>query len=238
MAIGTAKLLGFNLIRNFNYPYFSRDITEFWKRWHISLTTWFRDYVFLPLSFKYSGLLNKEKYLFIRTDQLIYIAASVITWLLTGLWHGSNYTFLAWGLLNGLYLILYHIQIKSRKKLFKKIGIQNNHPIVVTVETLFTFMAILVAWVFFRSENIGNAFSYLDRIFSASLLSIPDLASKKAIILAILFLITEWVQKKHEHALELGEIKWRVLRWSIYIAVTELILILGNANHRFIYFQF
>ncbi len=127
MAIGIAKLFGFSLMRNFAYPYFSRDITEFWKRWHISLTTWFRDYVFLPISFTVSWRIKGEKILFIKTDLFIYIVASTITWFLTGLWHGANYTFIIWGLIHGFFLIVYRIQKNPRKKLFKRIGITNNH---------------------------------------------------------------------------------------------------------------
>ena len=97
MAIGTAKLFGFSLMQNFAYPYFSSDITEFWKRWHISLTTWFRDYIFLPLSFSISWRIKGEKVFLIKSDLFIYIVASTITWFLTGLWHGANYTFIIWG---------------------------------------------------------------------------------------------------------------------------------------------
>jgi len=96
MAIGAAKLFGINLMRNFAYPYFARDITEFWKRWHISLTTWFRDYIFLPLSFNISWKIKTEKVLLIKSDHFIYITAGIVVWFLTGLWHGANYTFIIW----------------------------------------------------------------------------------------------------------------------------------------------
>ena len=117
MAIGIAKLFGFKLMQNFAYPYFSRDLTEFWKRWHISLTTWFRDYLFLPISFTISWRLKKERVFLIKSDHFIYISASALTWFLTGLWHGANYTFILWGIINGIFLIIYHLLRKPQKKI-------------------------------------------------------------------------------------------------------------------------
>src|SRR5690606_35710065 len=141
------------LMRNFAYPYFSRDITLFWKRWHISLTTWFRDYIFLPLSFTVSWRIRGEKVLHIKTDLFIYIIASSVTWFLTGLWHGANYTYILWGMIHWLLLILYHIQINPRKKFLKKMGITNDHLIIRAFETVFTLCFIMITWVFFRADN-------------------------------------------------------------------------------------
>ena len=131
MAIGTAKLFGISLMRNFAYPYFARDITEFWKRWHISLTTWFRDYVFLPISFNISWKIKTEKVLLIKSDHFIYIIAGIVVWFLTGLWHGANYTFIIWGLIHAFFLIFYHLQRKSRTKLLKSLAINNDSFLIV-----------------------------------------------------------------------------------------------------------
>jgi D-alanyl-lipoteichoic acid acyltransferase DltB (MBOAT superfamily) len=115
IAIGTGRLFGFNLMRNFAYPYFSRDIAMFWQRWHISLTTWFRDYVFLPLSFAISWRITKDRVILIKSDLFVYIAASIITWFLTGLWHGANYTYIVWGMMHGFFLIIYQWQKNPEK---------------------------------------------------------------------------------------------------------------------------
>ncbi len=238
IAIGTAKLLGFNLMRNFAYPYFARDITEFWRRWHISLTTWFRDYVFLPLSFSISWRIKKEKVLSIRSDHFIYIAASILTWFLTGLWHGASYSFIIWGLFNGFFLILYHILAKGRKRLFKKLAINNNGFFIVFFETLLTLVIVMVAWIFFRTSGLENAIAYISGILSPSLFTFPDVFPVKTILLAALFIVVEWFQRDKEHALQLENVRFRFLRWSAYIACIFIIMFLGGGYQRFIYFQF
>jgi len=243
MAIGIAKLFGFNLMRNFAYPYLARDITEFWKRWHISLTTWFRDYVFLPLSFTVSWKIKGEKLLFIKIDLFIYILASSITWLLTGLWHGANYTFIIWGLIHGFFLIIYRIQIKSRKKLFKRIGISNNHLAIIFFETIITQTIIMIAWIFFRAENTGHAIKYLSAIFSPSLFSIPHfIEMKRALALFILIIgcvFLEWVGRDQEYTISNLGIKWkRPYRYALYYAIIIAIILFGAKQQQFIYFQF
>ena len=110
-------MMGINLMVNFKLPYLSTSIREFWQRWHISLTTWFRDYLFLPLSVAVSRGIKKEKVFFIKADLFIYIVASAITWFLTGLWHGANYTFIVWGLIHGFFLVLYQWLHKSKTEI-------------------------------------------------------------------------------------------------------------------------
>jgi alginate O-acetyltransferase complex protein AlgI len=239
MAIGIAKLFGFNLMRNFNYPYFARDITEFWKRWHISLTTWFRDYLFLPLSFTVSWRLKGEKVLNIKSDLFIYIVASTITWFMTGLWHGANYTFIMWGMIHGLFLIIYRWQLKPRKMLFRKLDISNDSLIIVIGETLITLTIILLAWVFFRSQNITQAVEYISKIASVSLFTIPEILPKKILILIIIFVITEWLQKEKQHALQLNSSGMpKIIRWGLYCSLILIILFSGGNQQEFIYFQF
>ena len=243
MAIGIAKLFGFNLMRNFAYPYLSRNITEFWKRWHISLTTWFRDYVFLPISFAVSWRIKGEYTLLIKTDLFIYIVASIITWFLTGLWHGANYTFIIWGMIHGFFLIIYHIQKNPRKKLFKRLNISNNHLAVVYFETIITISVVMIAWIFFRSETIGQAFKYLSKIFSLSLFSIPHFPHMRhalaLFILVIGFVYIEWLGKEDQYAIaNLGN-KWnRILRYALFYAIIIAIIWFGGRHQKFIYFQF
>jgi alginate O-acetyltransferase complex protein AlgI len=248
IAIGIAKLLGFSLMQNFAYPYFSRDIAEFWKKWHISLTTWFRDYVFLPISISISWKIKKEKIFLIKTDQFIYIIASSITWILTGLWHGSNYTFIAWGIINGFFLIIYHLQKGPRKKLFKRNGIKNDNLVIVVFESLFTLIIIGIAWIFFRAESISHAVSYINGIFSQSLFSIPvhDLRNLSlgadilyTGILLLIFVIFEWIQKNKQHSLQFDDKKIKpILRWSIYYCIIFLIIYFHGNQQSFIYMKF
>jgi alginate O-acetyltransferase complex protein AlgI len=241
MAIGIAKLFGFNLMQNFAYPYFSRDITEFWKRWHISLTTWFRDYIFLPLSFIVSWRIKGEKVLLIKTDLFIYIIASIVTWFLTGLWHGANYTYILWGMIHGFLLIGYHLQRKPRKKVFKKIGITNDHLAIRIFETILTLSIIMIAWIFFRADNISIAVAYLRNMFSLSLFTQPTILPVDLIVIVMLFVIVEWISREKLHPFQFERRKKTliVLR-PVFISIVIWVIILWGAfdNKEFIYFQF
>jgi len=238
IAIGTARILGFRLIQNFNYPYFSRDITEFWKRWHISLTTWFRDYLFLPVSFSISWKIKREKIVFIKTDLFIYIIASLLTWFLTGLWHGANYTFLVWGLLHGLLMIFYHWQKKPRKRFLKMVNLSNNNMVLSFAEGIFTFIFITLTWVIFRVDSMRSAISYLGGIFSHSLFSSPGDMPIREISIAILFIIIEFFRKEKPHPLQFDMPNRIWIRWSIYTVLILIILFFGGGSQKFIYFQF
>jgi alginate O-acetyltransferase complex protein AlgI len=243
MAIGTAKLFGFNLMKNFGYPYFSRDITEFWKRWHISLTSWFRDYLFFPISFSVSWKIRSDKVLLIKADLFIYIVASLITWFLTGLWHGANYTFIIWGMIHGLFLIIYRWQIKPRKRLFKKIGISNNNKVVVLVESLITLVIVVFAWIFFRADNTRHALDFIKIIFSGSLLSIPSFPNMMIClfigILVFIFFAVEWAGRKEQYAFARIGVKLpAAVRWAVYYILIFVIFFFAGSGQKFIYFQF
>ena len=248
IAIGVGKLFGFRLMQNFAYPYFARDITEFWKRWHISLTTWFRDYVFLPLSFRISYSIRTPRVLRIRSDHFIYIVAGLVTWFLTGLWHGANYTFIVWGMINGLLLILYHLQRNTRRKLFKKFGIDNNHKAIALTEGILTIFMIIISWIFFRSKSLPDASIYIDRLFSKSLFSVPEIfieglqsvvSSSLLILMILVYFFLEWKGRDDENVISLPDPGIsRPLRWSVYFSLMLLILFLSGNNQQFIYFQF
>lgn len=173
-----------------------------------------------------------------RSDMFIYILASLITWFLTGLWHGANYTFILWGLIHGFFLILYQWQRNPRKTLLKKIGIKNDNLLIIAVETMITMLIIMIAWVFFRSETIGSSFTYLSILFSKSLFSIPDIFSVKPIFIVIILLSIEWIQRRKEHAMQIDDLRYGVLRWSIYLGLVMTILLFGGVQQEFIYFQF
>ena len=155
MAIGIARMLGFRLPENFNSPYISMNITEFWRRWHITLSTWFRDYVFLPIAYSVSRKLPKERYFTLRADKIIYLIATSITFLLCGFWHGAGWTFIIWGAYQGLFLILDRFFLL---KLTKKAG---KFPSI-----LLTFIITITGWVIFRSADLHTAIVYIGRMFS------------------------------------------------------------------------
>lgn len=243
MAIGIGSILGFKLMQNFNYPYFGRDITDYWKRWHISLTSWFRDYFFMPLSFSISYNTKRKKVLLLRTDLFVFIVASLLTWMLTGLWHGANYTFMYWGLINGVLLVIYYLQRKPRKELFRKYGINNNNPALVIFERFFNLAVILLGLVFFRADNLAHALSFFSEMFDASLLTAPQfIGIKRAMLtslLCIIFFIIEWKGRAGSYPLENLSLKWvKPVRYAFYYIIILVIFLFGGAHQQFIYFQF
>ena len=231
IAIGTARLFGFNLMQNFAFPYFSRDIAEFWRRWHISLSTWFRDYLYIPL-----GGSRGSKWNQIRNVFLIF--------LVSGFWHGANWTFIAWGALNALYflpLLLFNRNRKNLEVVAKGKFLPNWRDLMAIG---MTFFLTTLAWVFFRAKNIAHAFEYLSGIFSTSLFTFPDYPgrSKSALTLLLILILclVEWLGREHQHALEnLRRYQPRFVRWLIYCAIIFMIgMFMQTTETPFIYFQF
>jgi alginate O-acetyltransferase complex protein AlgI len=226
IAIGTSKLFGIELLRNFAFPYFSRDIAEFWRRWHISLSSWFRDYLYIPLGGSKGGTWSK-----IRNTFIIFIVS--------GFWHGANWTFLAWGALNALYFLPLLLFQRNRNNL----TIVALGKIVPTfrdsMNIALTFLITCFAWVFFRANNIHHAFSYLNGIFSKSLFTIPAIFPKQILFITLIFIIAEWLQRSKQHALQLDGIPIpRVFRWSVYYMLVFLLFWYSGKQQAFIYFQF
>lgn len=229
IAIGTAKLFGIRLMRNFNNPYFSRDIAEFWRRWHISLTTWFRDYVYIPLG---GSRVGKGK--IVRNTFVIF--------LLSGLWHGANWTFLAWGAFHAL-LFLPLILLGKNRKYTGPIAEGRLLPTgKETMQILLTFCLAVIGWILFRSESITQAGEYLQGMVQwntlrASYLFFTQKEVWQTAWLCILMLAVEWFQRGKQHGLEMQVPQWYV-RYPIYLAlVAALIYYYGDAV-TFIYFQF
>ena len=230
IAIGTSRLFGFNLKQNFAFPYFSRDIAEFWRRWHISLSTWFRDYLYIPLGGSRGGIWMK-----IRNTFVIFIVS--------GFWHGANWTFVVWGALNALYFLPLLILNKNRV-----------HTGVVAEDSIFpkfnelyqmgvTFSLTVLAWIFFRAENIGHAWSYLSTIFSKSLFTIPDfpgmLKALTTLILILVFLGIEWLGRNEQYAIANLEFTLKKpVRYALYYAIIFSIFWFMGEEQEFIYFQF
>ncbi|HPG40575.1 MAG TPA: MBOAT family O-acyltransferase [bacterium] len=226
IAIGAARLFGFKLMRNFAFPYFSRDIAEFWRRWHISLTTWFRDYLYIPLGGSKGGNWMK-------------IRNTFIIFLVSGFWHGANWTFLVWGFINALYFLPLLIFKQNRKNI--TISAENAllPPLKDFVQMCGTFFITLVAWVFFRANTLTDALLYLQRMFSSTLFSRPEVLPKMVFVFIFILISFEWLQRKKQHALAFSASnrQW-LLRWAIYGIITFIILFFPGNQQEFIYFQF
>lgn len=224
IAIGCAKLFGIRLMRNFNVPYFSRDIAEFWRRWHISLTTWFRDYIYIPMG---GSRVSKAKV----------IRNTLVIFLVSGLWHGANWTFVAWGAYHAV-LFLPLIILGKNRKYTDVVAKDRALPTVnELVQILLTFVLAMIGWVLFRSETIGQAWNFLLGMFSKSLFAAPDIPVKTILFVAIM-LVVEWVQRKKDHGFVMDGVKSGVLRYACYLTVLTVIFFFGVFNETFIYFQF
>lgn len=223
IAIGASRLFGFHLNRNFHFPYFSKNIIQFWQRWHISLSTWFRDYIFIPLGGSRVALSK-------------YIRNILATFVISGFWHGANWTFIFWGLLHGIYFIPYAIS-KTHDRYKKE---KESSPSLKDIHNIiFTFLLVAAGWIFFRAESITQGFYIVKKIALdlPNMLPLSELYPKKMFLIGI-FVVIEWWQRNKAHPLQLGNIpKW--IRWPIYYAVIILILFFGNFDYTpFIYFQF
>lgn len=226
IAIGTSILFGFDLKRNFAFPYFSKDIAEFWRRWHISLSTWFRDYLYIPLGGSRGGTWMK-----VRNTFIIFIVS--------GFWHGANWTFMVWGALNAIYFLPLLLTNTNRNNLeivaHGKL-LPNMRELILM---LTTFSLTVLAWIFFRAENITHAFRYISEIFSISTFSIPQEHPRNIILLLMFFVLIEWLGREGRYAIShLGTTWRRSVRYAFYYAILIAIFWFGGKEQEFIYFQF
>ena len=230
MALGVGKLLGFKFLRNFAFPYFSRDIAEFWRRWHMSLTTWFRDYLYIPL-----GGSKGTKWQVVRNTFIIF--------LVSGFWHGANWTFIAWGVYHALLFLPLIILGKNRKYTNTVAEGKLLPNLKELLQMGGTFVLAVFGWIIFRSENITHAWNYISEIFSMSLFSAPayyQIFSKWEVLLIVICMVIEWFGRGDQYAIEKLGLKWnRYFRWLFYYAIIFLIIIFQRGEaHQFIYFQF
>ncbi|MDN3676896.1 MBOAT family O-acyltransferase [Flavobacterium paronense] len=226
IALGTARLFGIDLLRNFSFPYFSRDIAEFWRRWHISLSSWFRDYLYIPLGGSKGGIWIK-----IRNTFIIFIVS--------GFWHGANWTFIVWGFLNALYIMPSIIFNTNRTNL----DIVAKGKYLPSFKDVFsitiTFGLTVFAWIFFRAQNLAHALTYLSGIFSKSLFSIPTIRPYHLLFLIVIFMIIEWLGREEKYAIANLGLKWkRPIRYAMYYAMIIAIFWFSGKEQQFIYFQF
>lgn len=225
IALGSAKLMGFDLLKNFSFPYFSRNLAEFWKRWHISLSSWFRDYLYIPLGGNKTGTLKR-------------VVNVMIVFLVSGFWHGANWTFIAWGLLNSIFVVIDNFVINAKMNGVVAAGrvFPNLKEIVQIVSTL---LCVSILWIFFRAETLSIAADYIKRLFTNGLFTIPMVRPSIVFVLIVFMLVMEWFGREKDFALQnMYQIKNKYLRWSVYNMILAIILLFGATPQTFIYFQF
>jgi D-alanyl-lipoteichoic acid acyltransferase DltB (MBOAT superfamily) len=230
IALGTARLFGIELLRNFAFPYFSRDIAEFWRRWHISLSSWFKDYLYIPLGGSKAGTWMK-----VRNTFIIFIVS--------GFWHGANWTFIAWGFLNALF-IMPSIILNTNRNNLDIVAKGKAYPSLQELANLcLTFALSTFAWIFFRAENITHALQFIKVIFSRSLITLPNFPGIEdsfiTMIIVVVFMLIEWRGRESQYAIESFGLKWkRPLRIAFYYGIVLAIFWFGGKEQQFIYFQF
>lgn len=228
IAIGTAKLFGFSLMRNFNIPYFSRDIAEFWRRWHISLNRWFVDYIYIPL-----GGSREGKWKSFRNTLIIFT--------ICGLWHGANWTFVIWGLYHAVWFLPLLLLEKNTTNKGSVVAENSVLPSVKElIQMILTFIIAVVGWIIFRAENMHQAWDFFSSIFTTSIISVPGNLS---ILIQLVFyipvmLIVEWMDRKENYSLTLKSIHTPWIRASIYVVLIFITIFNFRQGQAFIYFQF
>ena len=254
IAIGTAKLFGITLMRNFNVPYFSRDIAEFWRRWHISLTTWFRDYVYIPLGgsrptipgwlqckvesvkCKDSGnnaptpyTLHPTQKIINRYTKAIAVRNTFIIFLLSGFWHGANWTFIVWGIYHALLFVPLLLMGKNRRYVHQKIN-ASEWP-----RMLLTLVLVMIGWVLFRAPSIADAWGYICGMGTASLFTLPMITNPIVwftLLMIVLMMAIEWPGRERDTA------PLPHNRWVYYAIVILIYWFATDKTTEFIYFQF
>ncbi len=231
IALGTARLFGIDLLRNFAFPYFSRDIAEFWRRWHISLSSWFKDYLYIPLGGSKGGMWMK-----VRNTFIIFIVS--------GFWHGANWTFIIWGVLNAIYFLPLLLTNNNRNNLETVAQGKLFPSLKELLLMLLTFGLTVFAWIFFRAENINHALFIIGKIFSKSIMSLETSWTNGYItilhiFLVLLFLVVEWLNRDYEFGLQ------RISNYAFYRKIAYFLLICCilftadyHSKQEFIYFQF
>lgn len=235
IAIGTARLFGFGLMKNFNFPYFSRDIAEFWRRWHISLSTWFRDYLYIPLGGSKGSLGMK-------------VRNTIIVFAVSGFWHGAKWTFVVWGLLNAIYFIPLLLAHRNRTNLDTVAQGKVIPSLKEIFQVLFTFSLTVFAWIFFRARNLTHAFQFINDMLGGLFNKQSWVETYNYIywkftlplfFIIVFFIMVEWFGREGEYAISKILLKSkRSIRWLVYVIIIFFILWFGGNEQEFIYFQF
>jgi len=232
IAIGTSRLFGFDLKQNFAAPYFSKNIVQFWRKWHISLTSWLTDYVFTPLA------LNLRDY---RNKGILF--SITVTFVLSGLWHGAGWNFVVYGLIHAFYYVI-TLLVLGHKKSFNSSAEDKIIPSLKDgLSMVLTFILVSFSYIFFRAENLSHALNYTSTIFSETLFKIPyfenGTASIPTITISIIFILVEWIGRKDQFAIQTLGFKWsRHTRIIMYLIITTTVFLNMGDEQQFIYFQF
>ena len=223
IALGTAKLFGFELLSNFRFPYFSRDIAEFWRRWHISLSSWFKDYLYIPLGGSKNGQ-NKA------------IRNTFIIFLVSGFWHGASWNFIIWGFLHACAFLPLLLTKRNRKYSQEIVASEARFPSIKELFLMFgTFAFVTFTWIFFRADTLNNATSFIQSI----LLNWGNSSTIKPnyiLFLIFILLLIDWYLRRNERSLKVPSN--RLLRYAIYMSMAFAILFKMDGEQSFIYFQF
>jgi len=229
IAIGTSRLFGFSLKRNFAYPYFSRNIGEFWRRWHISLSSWFKDYLYIPLGGS-------------RVGSWLNLRNVFVVFTVSGFWHGANWTFVAWGALHALLFI--PSVLGGRNRVFiEPIEAKVLPSMKEFCQIIRTFTLVSIAWVFFRADSIMEAIAYLSRMMMSLSHDLPGLLAfidqaGEVLVFIFVMLVVEWFQRYKKHGFDFSSLRFQWLRWLIYYVTVYALYYYGGEPQDFIYFQF
>ena len=227
IAIGCARLFGINLTRNFNIPYLSRSLPEFWRRWHISLMSWFRDYVYFPLGGSRHGLS--------RT-----VFNTFVVFFISGLWHGADWSFVLWGLFHATIISLYRF-LPVKSKFEHNIGYNRLLPTIKELVMIaFTFSLVTFGWILFRAPNVSLAFDFISHLCDKSILCFDNLIGKWPLVMCMGLMVVEWMQRDKQHVLQLSDkfFAKRWIRWILYVSIAMYALLVPCSQQDFIYFQF
>ncbi len=237
IAVGVARILGFESMKNFDFPYFSKSISEFWSRWHISLSSWLRDYLFLPLAYATMRRIKSEKLLAVRAETWGYFVGIFLTMLLGGLWHGAGWTFVIWGALYGIYQMFAYASKRLRKKIAKKIGLQHRPRLHSAWSIFITFNLVSFAWIFFRASSFDHAWTYIGHIK----LRFPEDSSVHFyynLILLLFFLIVEYFIKNRDRLVFWQRFPQPVKMAAFAIFCCLMLIFAMDYSNEFIYLQF
>lgn len=226
IALGTARLFGIELLKNFSFPYFSRDIAEFWRRWHISLSSWFKDYFYIPLGGSKGGTWLK-------------IRNTFIIFLVSGFWHGANWTFIAWGAFHALFFLPLLLFNKNRSHIDSVAKGKMLPSLKEFSSMLLTFLWVVLAWIFFRADTMSQAINYISHIFTSALFKMPEIRPSLVIMVLAVFIFMEWIGREKNYALENFAIHLsKPLQWAFHLLVFTVIILCMGKEQPFIYFQF
>jgi alginate O-acetyltransferase complex protein AlgI len=240
IALGSAKLFGFNLTNNFRRPYFATSIKDFWNRWHITFSSWLRDYLFLPLAYFLANRMRKQKYLYVSAEKWIYLIAIMITFAICGIWHGVGWTYLIWGVLFGIYLTYSNWTRDLHKKIRKRFHIRKTSRFYLLYKVILTFILVLFAWIFFRANTTREAIHIIKSIFSFNGQLFVDYPTFVYGIGGILFMLFFEYRREYHTESPLPFVTNHWVKESLLYGTLIIIILLTGVfdGSQFIYFQF